>query len=596
MRYLTSFTICFLFCIYVPSVLAQKVSYLSTDKPEQGKKITIYYRTIAEAGLTEQDSIFAGVRYWDEEGTYHQKTIALIKTLDHTWSMDYRITKDAAYLSIRFYHLFKDDPDATIDQIIYHQGIPARGSSYQQMYGEKLHQQFHDEITRYPDNYFSYARYINALPADTVVAIANSLKSKLLTVKKIDEGHLAAMTVIYAKLGEKEKAYATILTLLEKYPSSSVSNFILSFYLYEQYKTSGSMRASGKLYDAMKNIFISFPKSPIAGGNNAIFTLSADSTIQTVSFERVLLHLYQTGRIDYNSLGILPNFYLKRNIKLNDAERLLKQAICRLTSGQIYHQYRLTPTYIHTYTADYLHLLAKVHLLQRRPTEAIIVLSAALQEVKGSSFEGGLKPLLEIELAEAYSRTGNNAIALEQYKKIYTGGNEKVKDSIAQLYVKLSTKVEFDKFIASTKDNKTSTGDFVQAPPFSGTDLSGKSINLSDYKGKIVVINAWFIGCAPCIAEMPDLNRLVTNYATQTDVVFLALTPDKTAELAKFLLQKEFKYTVVNNLKGIAAYDISMYPQHLIIDRKGNIVYRTSGSNPGMSEKLSEVIEKQKKL
>ena len=41
--------------------------------------------------------------------------------------------------------------------------------------------------------------------------------------------------------------------------------------------------------------------------------------------------------------------------------------------------------------------------------------------------------------------------------------------------------------------------------------IGGKRLTLAELQGKVVVINFWFIGCAPCISEMPALNKLVDS-------------------------------------------------------------------------------------
>jgi thiol-disulfide isomerase/thioredoxin len=47
--------------------------------------------------------------------------------------------------------------------------------------------------------------------------------------------------------------------------------------------------------------------------------------------------------------------------------------------------------------------------------------------------------------------------------------------------------------------------------PFKVRDINGKKIDTKDWAGKTVVLNFWFIGCPPCRAEIPDLNRLALN-------------------------------------------------------------------------------------
>lgn len=51
-----------------------------------------------------------------------------------------------------------------------------------------------------------------------------------------------------------------------------------------------------------------------------------------------------------------------------------------------------------------------------------------------------------------------------------------------------------------------------QMPNFKGTTHIGKPMSRASLKGKVVVMNFWFIGCKPCVAEMPALNRLVERY------------------------------------------------------------------------------------
>ena len=61
----------------------------------------------------------------------------------------------------------------------------------------------------------------------------------------------------------------------------------------------------------------------------------------------------------------------------------------------------------------------------------------------------------------------------------------------------------------------------LDVPDFSAVDMNGKTYSLSSLKGKIVVINFWFVECKPCLIEMPDLNEIVEKYKSE-EVVFLA--------------------------------------------------------------------------
>lgn len=110
-----------------------------------------------------------------------------------------------------------------------------------------------------------------------------------------------------------------------------------------------------------------------------------------------------------------------------------------------------------------------------------------------------------------------------------------------------------------------------KAKPFAITDLKGKKVTLESLKGKVVVINFWFIGCKPCLLEMPVLNQLVKKYQ-EKNVIFLAFALDKKAALKRFLKKKKFDYTIVPESESLAAqYNIESFPSHLILDKTSKI-------------------------
>jgi peroxiredoxin len=72
---------------------------------------------------------------------------------------------------------------------------------------------------------------------------------------------------------------------------------------------------------------------------------------------------------------------------------------------------------------------------------------------------------------------------------------------------------------------------------FSLTDLNGKIVQLSDYAGRPVLINAWATWCPPCQMEMPDLNAYYQKYRTQGFVI-LAVNAGETATQARTYVQQ----------------------------------------------------------
>ena len=109
-----------------------------------------------------------------------------------------------------------------------------------------------------------------------------------------------------------------------------------------------------------------------------------------------------------------------------------------------------------------------------------------------------------------------------------------------------------------------------KAPDFSLETLDGERINLSDLKGKIVVLNFWFIECAPCIAEMPALNKLAEEYQ-DSEVVFVAFGRNDRESLIKFGKKHKFKYkVVVSDFNFAKKYCIvSGWPTNMVLDKNG---------------------------
>jgi len=106
-------------------------------------------------------------------------------------------------------------------------------------------------------------------------------------------------------------------------------------------------------------------------------------------------------------------------------------------------------------------------------------------------------------------------------------------------------------------------------PEISFTSITGENISTEDFKDKIVIINWWSTGCAPCIKEIPDLNKIAEKYKSNKDILFLAITADKTERVTKFLDKREFKYK-----QGLANESVNkifegFQPQNIIINKDG---------------------------
>ena len=130
-------------------------------------------------------------------------------------------------------------------------------------------------------------------------------------------------------------------------------------------------------------------------------------------------------------------------------------------------------------------------------------------------------------------------------------------------------------------------------PDFIFKDILGNTYTPEDIKGKVVIINLWFINCAPCVEEMPELNKLVKEYENNKDVLFLALTLDeKGPSLNKFLDTHVFNYNIVPDSQDyiMNKLQVNSFPTHVVLDKNSNVVFTLSGFTPGVGELIKSSI------
>jgi len=118
------------------------------------------------------------------------------------------------------------------------------------------------------------------------------------------------------------------------------------------------------------------------------------------------------------------------------------------------------------------------------------------------------------------------------------------------------------------------------APNFNSTLLNGNKISLSDYKGKLVLLNFWSINCAPCREEMPALQTLWDKFKVQ-GLVILAISVDRSSPkiVEQYIQNAELTFPVVldSNSKIRKQYEVSALPMTYIIGRDGKFIAKAIG-------------------
>jgi len=123
-------------------------------------------------------------------------------------------------------------------------------------------------------------------------------------------------------------------------------------------------------------------------------------------------------------------------------------------------------------------------------------------------------------------------------------------------------------------------GQETMAPQFALKDVNGRTVRLSDYHGKVVLINFWATWCPPCRAEMPDLVRLQREHAKQgLQIIGITYPPETKSRVRRFARSLKVNYPIILGTRQIKARFSSeeTLPLTVVIDRDGNVSNIISG-------------------
>jgi peroxiredoxin len=153
-------------------------------------------------------------------------------------------------------------------------------------------------------------------------------------------------------------------------------------------------------------------------------------------------------------------------------------------------------------------------------------------------------------------------------------------DPLAQQYLEGSNKNFISGDGAVTEVAAADRGEPVE---FAGTDENGEPVSSSDYAGKVVVLNFWYAGCAPCRAEAPDLQKLNTEFEGQ-DVAFLGVNVrDQASTAVSFAETFGVTYPSVIDTDGAMQLAFTgtvapnAVPTTLVLDKEGRVSARILG-------------------
>ena len=168
--------------------------------------------------------------------------------------------------------------------------------------------------------------------------------------------------------------------------------------------------------------------------------------------------------------------------------------------------------------------------------------------------------------------------------------------AVTVLVVILSLKLNDSAFKFS---NQVAIKDNMPAPDFTFPGLDGKMVSLSDYKGKVVLLNIWATWCPPCVEEMPSMEKLYQKFKGQNfEILAVSIDEPGLKVVAPFMKKSNLTFPALIDSEGAikAVYGITGIPESFIIDKQGNLIKKIIGpvdwATGDIFRFFSEVIEK----
>lgn len=163
-------------------------------------------------------------------------------------------------------------------------------------------------------------------------------------------------------------------------------------------------------------------------------------------------------------------------------------------------------------------------------------------------------------------------------------------------YITLLTVLMALIFSGCSKDNEKSEVNAIEAPDFTLKAMTGEDITLSQYRGKIVLLDFWATWCGPCMQSIPELVRIQEKYKDK-GLVVLGVSMDTLSQaddgqIQKFMRTFGINYPVMrDNGKVSSIYygdSPAAIPTMHIINPEGKIIESIYGFSPGV---VPEIVE-----
>ena len=568
---------------------------LTPNNPKWGDTVTVTYDpAVKGAKFLPGDTVYIYYQLMFPE--FSKNSWAKMDAKDGTFRWDLRIPEGACFVYMDFITMDGYDQNAVLRSMIFRQdGVPAEGAWLWRIAADYSAtgylEAFNNERKLYPGNYSVYRNkwlMDGAFKkADQKTIFGREMGALKKQGIKESSGLLWSLSCGYLLLDNEKSSREVLRRMVRIYPDKEDTVWALREYDSRAF----SKQIQGEAAEEIKRLKLELLRKDPAS------KILRDYILLWVAYEKdVPLDIVCPGFEAWirdepdnpTPYYTLAKVLLEKNEDLNRAAALIAKALAELVAGKWRLFGDISGGMTERALTDYYATAAAIH-------EKLADFPVALAEIKAaeSAAKAENRPDLFAREASIWRNLGYFDKAEKSFLEARRRGEKSADGELREIYrQRHQTDEGFDAWLAEKTEKQSSAapGNKKPAPEFEVKTLDGETLRLNELKGKVVVLNFWYIGCVPCQVEMPGLNKLVEEFKLG-EVIFIGFALDDEGHLREFLKKITFKYKIVAGSSSIAKrYGASAYPTHVIINKQGLVEFTITGGSPDIQENLRPLI------